>query len=95
MSSFGADIYDAAGNLVLEISARYLRLVHTQVVTGNGSINLPDIANVQTFQWIDIGYSTWTAAQGNLTVMRSGSLISWTLPSGVSISAPLYVFAYS
>lgn len=94
--SSGIRIYDASGTLIWDSSARYSRLIHTQNVTVSGSITLPAIANTLTYQWIQIGYAKWDSRNlGNVTVSRTGTTISWTIPSGISISAPLYVFGYT
>lgn len=93
---YGLQVNDASGIQLYDSSAdRFPRLVHTQTVTSSGSIDLPGIADMLTFQWIEIGYVYWAQSLGNVTISRSGTTISWAIPSGVSISAPLYVFAYT
>jgi hypothetical protein len=97
MSVYGLRTFDAAGNIIIDITARLNRFRYsTTAIAGNaGSVVLADIDGLVTLQIaIPLDVSAFGRAPHQVT--RSGTTISWAVPPSpwVSVDTLILVFLY-
>ena len=99
MPDYGLKIFDAAGNIQLNLVDRITRLRYITVAAAgvSGSVDLADIAGLLSVEFaILINPASWKTACHS--VSRSGTIISWSPNSGTSYSSGdslIFVFLYT
>ena len=98
MADYGLRIWDAAGNIQLDLTDKITRLRYSTIAAANvaGSINLPDIAGLESVEssvllTTDLKYCSHS-------VSRSGTTISWSPTSGdhyLSGDSCIFVFLFT
>lgn len=98
MADYGLKIFDASGNVTLDVTDRITRLVYTTTVAAgaNGSVDLPNISGKLT------GLVSFSL-EANLqkcahAITRSGTVVSWTAQSGTyytSAASVIFVFMFT
>lgn len=94
--AYGLKCWDASGNLVLDTSGRYCRLVYTNKVTSDGNVTLSYLDGKQSVQWAEAYQLDPTAPLAGYIapkVTRSGNTISWS--GGDADESLILVFAYT
>ena len=92
---YGLRIRDANGNIILDILDRITRLRYqtTALANQDGSIDLPDIATLQTCEFsLSLSSNVFDCAH---QVSRSGVTISWTAAGFRSTDSEIFVFIYT
>ena len=96
MADYGLRIWDAAGNIQLDLTDKITRLRYSTTAAAgvSGSIDLPDIAGLLTCEF---SLLINPEAQENCShaVSRSGTVISWTLAPYSSWDSAIFVFLYT
>ena len=88
--TYGLQCWNENGDLTLDVSGRYTRLVYSTVISSSGSVDLPAIDGHETVQW---GEPLTDEIYENINfVTRDGTTIDWPDPSGTAL---ILVFLYT
>jgi len=99
MADYGLRIWDAAGNIQLDLTDKITRLRYSTIAAAgvSGSIDLPDIAGLSSVEFaVLINPDSWSRVSHS--VSRSGTVISWSPNSGTNYSSGdslIFVFLYT
>ena len=98
MADYGLRVWDAAGNIQLDLTDRITRLRYSTTAAAGvaGSIDLPDITGLESAEFsvlltTDVPYCPHS-------VLRSGTTISWSPTSGDHYSSGdscIFVFLFT
>ena len=99
MADYGLRIWDAAGNIRLDLTDKITRLRYITVAATNtsGSVDLSDIAGLLSVEFA-ILINPVSLNIGIHSVSRSGTVISWSPNSGTNYSSGdslIFVFLYT
>jgi len=99
MADYGLRIWDAAGNIQLDLTDKITRLRYITIAAADisGSADLSDIAGLSSVEFaVLINPASWDVACHS--VSRSGTVISWSPNSGTNYSSGdslIFVFLYT
>ena len=99
MADYGLRIWDAAGNIQLDLTDKITRLRYITIAAADtsGSVDLPDIAGLSSVEFAVLINSTYWNMVCH-SVSRSGTVISWSPNPGTSYSSGdslILVFLYT
>ena len=99
MADYGLRIWDAAGNIQLDLTDIITRLRYITIAAAgtSGSVDLPDIAGLSSVEFAVLINPTSTRVACH-SVSRSGTVISWSPNSGTGYSSGdslIFVFLYT
>ena len=89
--AYGLQTFNANGNLGVDTSKRYTRLVYSTITGSDGSVDLPEIDGKETTEW---GFFI-EECYAQPFVSRSGTTISWNIASDFSCNAMIVVFIHT
>lgn len=90
--AYGLRCWDTNGNLTLDVNGRYTRLVYTNIISSDGSVDLPEIDGHETVQWAEPLDATSISQVVHVT--RSGTTISWNVIH-LDVTTLILVFMYT
>jgi len=98
MADYGLKIFDASGNVTLDVSDKITRFRYSNEVASGASSNttLSDIDGLSSVE-ISVGLSIGRTTMCH-SISRSGTTISWAAQSGVaytSIDSLIFLFLYT
>lgn len=80
----GLQVFDASGRLTLDISDRITRIIDTRSIVGQGSVNIPALANGTPFAFGVLNAPSNNPRGGFVLVTVAGTVVTYRVPSGVS-----------